>query len=250
MKPSVNIDQDRKAKYKVRVSLAAAILFFIGGFAVLIVGAVRQGRREPINDGLMMALFMGCMLLALVPCGLSWKDALRLETEKQTARYRDLPLGHLWGVGSSQVLEAVRDNGFQKVEDGYLHKQISTFGKGPICCYIRCVPTVTVADSLFSELQRMDRMMEENGREQAKKSDCLYLFLCKNSVTEGDKQSLREAAEGFLLRETVVPVSVFHTCLPVLVDEDTGEGWFLDMTKGISVYAYACRAIKKLFPGK
>ncbi len=235
-----------KRKREVQVVLAAAILVLLGAAGVLL----WQGRGGGGSTAGMVALILGCLVLVMALCTLSWGNAVHREVAGYVDRYNSLSMARLPGIGSRQAAETLRANGFREIEDGYLHKKDFTFGKDSILYYFRSVPTVTVADSMRAELPRLEQTLAEQGREQAEHSSCLILFLCKNGVTEEDRQSLYGASEEFKLQETVVPTSAVHTCLPVLVDEDTGEGWFLDMTKGISVYAYACRAMKKLFPGK
>ncbi len=242
--------RERKPKSR-RTVIAVMILgclLGIGGFGVLIAAAIMQDRGYGVNDGLVMLLSFGLMILSVAVLFSVLQDALRTDMEMLDKKYDARVLVRISGLGQAHVRELFLAQGFRDTGGGYLKRRFFTLAKDSIRYYVRCAPALDVGATLSAELQRFDRAAEE-GREGTKNL-CLYLFLYKSDITEVDRKRVQEASKGLLLGETVVPTKVFRSCLIILVDQDTGEGCFLDMSKGISVYAHACRRLKKYFPSR
>lgn len=235
-----------RTKGQVIAGLVLGIVLSLCGFAVLFTAASWQERGREVNDLLVFALFLGCMLLGLVSLFRILGDAIRLDVEERSGKYEALSLSRLQGLDRDKVLQTFRARGFLEMDGGFLTKKIFTPTKDSIRCFVRWASVPDVETALPGELQRLARIEGEDPK-LARKCMCACLFLAKPRPTPEDEAALRAAAEGFLLGETVVPVQVFHTAVIVLVDEETGEGRYLEQSKGISVYAHGCRLLKKLF---
>lgn len=240
----------REKKPKSRAAVIAIMVLGcalgVCGFGVLIAAAVLQDRGYEVNDGLYMLLFFGFMVLSIVVLFSVLNDAFRTDMERLEKKYDAESPARISGLSQTGVRKLFLAKGFQETGEGYSKRRFFTLAKDSIRYYVRCAPALEVNAVLSAELRRFDRTAEEN--REGNKNLCLYLFLFKSGVTREDWETVQQAAKALLLGETVVPTKVFHSSLPVLVDELTGEGRFLDMPKGISVYAHACRRLKKYFP--
>lgn len=235
-----------KSKGQVIAGLVLGIVLFLCGFAVLMTAAAWQEQGREVNDLLVFGLFLGCMLLGLVSLFRILGDAIRLDLEDRSGKYGAASLARLHGLDRDKVLQTFRARGFLEMDGGFLSKKIFSPTKDAIHYFVRWVPVPDMETALPGELRRLARIEEEDPR-LARKCMCACLFLSKPRPAPEDETALRAAAEGFLLGETAVPVQVFHTAVIVLVDEETGEGRYLELSKGISVYAHGCRLLKKLF---
>lgn len=69
----------------------------------------------------------------------------------------------------------------------------------------------------------------------------------KEPKQRSKKTSQAHAGKAAIVAEKVFPSPTADTVIPVLVSKRTGEGKFLDMSKGVYVYAHGCRLLKRLF---
>lgn len=228
------------------LALGCALIIF--GIAFLFFCGYLQERGVDVPILVGLAGGFGSLILAVVLLYSILGECIVLDVEERSRRYEAQRLARLHNVGWGQVLEAFRAQGFRDAGEGYLERRLFTPAKDFIHYYVRCVPAEDVEAALSGELARFERLLEGD-QKAVKKNICLYLFLYKDRVTEADEKPLQEADTAFLLGETVVPTRVFQTCVAVLADA-AGEGRFLDMSKGISVYAHACRRLKKYFPSR
>lgn len=235
-----------KSKGHVIAGLILGTALALCGFGVLLAAALWQERGRKVDDLLVFALFLGCMLLSLAVLFRVLGDAIRVDCEERGAKYEAVPLARLQGLDRERVLDAFLAQGFQEQDGGFLRKKFFSLSKDAIHCFVRWVPVLDVETALAGELQRLARVEMEDPKLR-RKCMCAFLFLAKSHSTQADEAALRAASADFLMRETVVPSQVFHTALPILVDEEAGEGRYLDMSTGISVYAHGCRRLKKMF---
>lgn len=188
------------------------------------------------DDLICIVVMFGLMLLGIVLLVSTLKDEIILDVERQRVKYSEQPLTVLQKMDQARLNTVFQHEGFQK-EGLVWHKRRFSWSKDMIH-YYGCY--------LFDE-QAVNRLDDLETPQMAKKCMCVFLFLASQGMTPEDETTLRERAMSFLMQETLVPCRVVHTCIPVLVDERTGEGYFLEYSKGISVYAHGCRLLKKYF---
>lgn len=173
----------------------------------------------------------GCRALAS-----TLKDEIILDAQRQHVKYSEQPLTVLPRIDQARVHAVFQNAGFQK-EGLVWHKRRFSWSKDVIH-YYGCY----VLDE--QDINRLDGLETP---QMAKKCMCVFLFRPVQGMTPEAENTLRERAMSFLMQETLVPCRVVHTCIPVLVDERTGEGHFLEYSKGISAYAHGCRLLRKCF---
>lgn len=208
----------------------------LGGL-LLLLGLISPLILQMFADDLICIVVMfGLMLLGIVLLVSTLKDELALDFERQCVKYAKQPLIALPNLDQERVHAVFQNAGFQK-EDLVWHKRRFSWSKDVIHyygCYVLDEQDINRLDGL--ETPKMEN-----------KCMCAFLFRPVQEMTAEEETTLRESAMSFLMQETLVPCRVVHTCIPVFVDEKTGEGYFLEYSKGISVYAHGCRLLRKCF---
>lgn len=241
-------ERKRKSKKVAYGIFALGVVLFLCGFAVLIVGAFKQSQGQRVDGGRMCLLAFSPMILSVILQSAVLKDTMVIAAEEESERCKNTPLSHLKIGSQGEVLEAFQRMGFREMDGGYLTRKISTFWKGSIHSYVRCVPGAELLETVREELQRID--LTTQTEKVGNKCVCFYLFLSKSGVSDTDLDELREIAADFLIRERVSSASIVHTCIPVLLDTVEKRGYYLDHSKGIAVYAYGCRRLQTWFSQK
>lgn len=235
----------RRSKRVVKkIEIVSVLLLFVSIALLLVCGFLKDnGFGDFWWPAVGIIGFFSCDFLALFLLCRVLPDALLYDAEKKSKQYDALNLSRLENMSAKHIREKLLEHKFEETEGGYLRKKIFTFLKDSICYYVRSTASIDLKSTVDQEMKVIDKIDEKS------KNLCFLLFIYKNDLCESDYQTLREISKVFILNETVVPVSYCHTSVIVLIDNETGEGQFLDINsrRSISVYAYGCRLIKKYF---
>ena len=234
-----------KSKTTVRVIISLAVLLFAASFAFIIVcGLLKdQGYGDfwwPLVG--LCGFFISDILALILLVGIM-RDALQHDLKDKSRLYDAAAFSYLSAVSPDAVRERFIAHRFTKAPEDLLRRKMFSLTKDSICYYVNCRPAENIEAALAEEFQCFNELNEPS------KNVCLLLFLYKNQPTAADDALLRETARTFILSETLLPVQTFQTCVLVLVDTATQQGRYLEVQhKGsISVYAHACRLLKKYF---
>ena len=232
-------ERKRKSKKEVRIRMVLGIAFGLGMFFALGIAAFIQGRGGTPNFFVVMGSFLLCGALSLILLLSIFQDAVDWEIEEKQEKYSKQPLTRLPNLSRERLDEVLQAAGFQQKDGAWYSRRFSWAKAGCILHYYAYCATTE---------EDMERILWLDAPRLASKNLCLFLFLCREQVTPEDETYLRGHATSFILDETVVPTQGrIHTCIPVLLDETGGEGWLLELSKGISVYAHGCKFLRKLF---
>lgn len=187
------------------------------------------------GDIVCLAVMFGLMILGVTLLVSTLKDEVALNFERQRTQYTQQPLTVFSNIDQGRINAVFQHEGFQK-EGLVWHKRCFSWSKDLIHYY-----------GCLCEEQVVNWLEELETPPMAQKCMCVFLFRIAQGITPEDKTALRAQAISFLMQETLIPCRVAHTCIPILIDETTGEGYFLEYSKGIAVYAHGCRLLKRYF---
>lgn len=232
-------ERKRKSKREVRVRQLLGIVFFLGGFLAIAIAAFIQDQGGTPNFFVVMGFFLLCDVVSIVLLISTLKDEIDSEIEEKKTKYANLPLTRLLNLNRERLDAVFQAAGFRQKDGAWYSRRFSWAKAGCIVHYYAYCATT-------EEDVKWALCLDEP--KFASKNLCLFLFRCRKQLTSEDEYFLRNVTTSCILNETVIPSQRrIHTCIPVLLDETEGEGWFLELSKGISVYAHGCKFLRKLF---
>lgn len=239
------MDKKVKSKTILRMVIIAATLLFVSSFAFIIVcGLLKDyGYGDFWWPLVGLVGFFACAVLTLILLLSIMNDALLYDMEDKNNQYDAADFSLLSNVSPAAVQKQLTAHRFTESSEGFLHRKIISLTKDCISYYAKCLPVKELEAALEEEFQRFDAL------DKTAKNVCLLLFLYKAHPTAADFSLVRETAKTFLISETLLPVHSFQTCVLILVDLSSEQGSYLAIQRkgSISVYAHACRLLKRYF---
>lgn len=234
--------KDRKPKSKKQVIAAEAIAcvsFLLGMVCIFIPGILSDENGHYENGWVFALIFLGLMILAIVLLVSVMPDAIAMEVEGKYQKYNASGLGNLKNIRKDRVVEIFKKHRFRETDSGFYRKKSFCFLKDSICYYLAQTDAWDLMESSNAVMDQLDAIGEKSA------NICVFLFLYRPQVTKAEKALVREMASALLAEETVIHSSSYATVIPILVDTAAGTGYYLNKTKGITLYAYGCRLLKK-----
>lgn len=113
--------------------------------------------------------------------------------------------------------------------------------KKPECIFIPQL-NYSLEHTIQRELHKFDSF-EKKGR-----NFCLLLFVYLDEAGEAEKKQLLEIEKQFITFEAINPYAA-ATVLVIAIDSSMHTGYLLDIGNGksITLYAHACKLLKKIF---
>ncbi len=219
--------------------LFAGTALFALGMLCLLVPAFLDGINGQ-KVWLVIALFVALMAAALVVWFRVLPDAMVLEYEAKRQKLGKAPLSTLPNAQKAHIQQLLVRLGFEETPSGLYRKRHPSGLKDAFWYYVALADSTVLTDTSDALLSQMEA---DHGRPERA---CLIAFLYKTGITGEDRQTLRTMACSLLsLERTLGGLAGFNIFLPVLADAMTGQGCYLDQPKGITLYAYGCRFLKK-----
>lgn len=231
----------RSRKQIIATEAIACISFILGIIAILIPGILSDENGHCENGWVFFLLSLGLMILSIVLFVSVMPDAMVLELEKKYQKYNASNLTSLKNIRKDQVKEIFKKHRFRETDSGFYRKKTFCFLKDSICYYLAQTDAYDLLEASNAVMDQLDAVGEKS------KNICVFLFLYRPQITTADKALLREMASALLANESVVPSSAYATVIPILVDTAAGTGYYLEKSKGLTLYAYGCRLLKKHF---
>lgn len=233
-----------RSKKQVTIIQTIVLILFFASFGVLITcGILKDNGYGDFWWPLVgMVGFFALDLSALAMLIIFRKDIITHEVESKEKKIDALPLQSLTGLFPDNVQTRLIEHHFKDVGDGFLRKKVFSALKDSICYYVKCIDSIPLQDVVE---QTMDAVSNRN----ESGSVCLLLFVSKKDIQESDLDAIRDLSKIYLIEETTMPMPVWQSCIPVMIDSSTNEGRFLD-TMGkypVSVYTHGCKFLKHIF---
>lgn len=233
-------DKKPKTQKEMRFWMIAEITLIVIFCANLIIAKyVSNGQKE--TERLLLLLVLIPLILGLAIAIYILPYSIDFEIEKASKKYDKAQLCPLKNVGKRNVIQIFRKNGFRETEDGFYKKKKFTFAKDTIYYYLALVETNDLCTAAEQILARIDKI------DHKKHCVCTIIFFYVPEITEKDELFVRNMSSAFLTDETVLHPKVYSTVIPILVSLNAETGKYLESRRGISVYAYGCRLLRKYF---
>lgn len=230
-----------RSKNRVRAMEGAAVGLLALGFLVFLIPALLSDENGHYENGWLFAAAGTALLVAALAALLRvLPDALMLEFETKQKKLEGASLSVLPRADKARIGQLLAQQGFEETAGGLYRKKQRAALKDGFWFYLA-----------FEDVGSLDEACDDLARRLEADHDqpapvCLIAFLYKPGVTEEDRQTLKFMASSTVSMErTLGGLASFNQLLPVLVDASTGQGVYLDEAKGISLYAYGCRFLKK-----
>ena len=229
-----------KTKKQVLIWEGLGLGAFVLGFVFILIPALLSDEEGHYEHGwIFLLLCFAFLILSVVILIHIFPEAAAIEAEEKLKRYTGMQLFPLENAGKMNVIHTFQKHGFRETPEGFYRKKKFSFWKDRICYYLACADTAdsrAAADSVFSRI--------EASGEKAK-NVCILLFLYLPQITKSDEAFVKDISSCLLIEETVLPQSEYVSMVPVLVEAETGRGRYLKKDRGISLYAYGCRMLRK-----
>lgn len=239
------MDEDEKELRKAKVMAVSAIILEICGFASFVGAAVMQKRGIPdsIILPVVVIAFFGCSFAAIFLLIKAAPELMTADIKKIDRKYDSCRPEQLAGMDKQSIRQKLLQHKFLATEEGYYRKRKFSFLKDSVSYYVRITEDVNLQTAINREMDRFDKISGKG------KNFCLILFVNMDAVGEREIESLKQAGKTFIAMETVLNPNLEETVIPVLIDQNSDTGFFLDIGKGhiISLYSHGCKMLKKIW---
>lgn len=238
------MEEKRSVKKAMIMSVIAIVLILIA-FSCLIVAAVMQerGYADEVVIPVALAGFFGGNVIAIVLLFKAYPALLRSDCARMEARYAGKELTCMSFPARESLAQIFISGGFQYIQEGYYRRKKLSFLKDSVCYYVRMTEDTDIENALRREIERLYQM------ERREKNLCLLLFVYMDEIGESDKELLKELGKNTIVMESVLNPNISMSVLLIAIDRRRDTGYYMEIGKhgGITLYAYGCRMIGKLF---
>lgn len=235
----------RKSKKCINVIFLISVVLFVCSFSFLIICRLLKtyGYGNFWWPYIGSTSFFVCNIVALLLLLSIWKDAASYEKEEKSQKQETLPLSQLKNLSRSSIEQTLFLQKFMYRKDGYFRKKIWSLLKDDLCYYIRIAVSSDILYTVKEEFDRFNHIKEKS------RNICLILFIYVNHLDEQNIKELRKISNRIILTDMVFPAQFCFSNVSVLIDSTTNEAYFIDIPQktNLSLYAYGCRFIKKIF---
>lgn len=233
----------RSKKQVITIEIIATILLFASFAALIVCGMLKDNGYGDFWWPL--AGMIGFFVFALSSLALLIfirKDAIACEIEAKEKRIDALPLHNLQGLFPGSIQARLLEHKFEDVGDDFFRRKVFSAAKDSICYYAKCFDSIPIKD-VFAQAMEDIQQKNESG------NVCLLLFVSQRVVLESDLEDMRNLSKYYLVTETTIPMPGWQSCVPILINSSTSEGFFLDTNKkySLAVYTYGCKMLNRIF---
>lgn len=142
------------------------------------------------------------------------------------AKYTVQTLTKIDNITREAVESALISSGYKVDEHGYYYKYAFSLLNDAIRYAVRIVEEDSVSKAYIAERERAEQML------YGMNNDCFILMIFSNQVSESEKKELLDVAQTDIAILSVIKDHKYsNTFLPVLIDRNSGTGFFLEMKK-------------------
>lgn len=223
--------------------------FFIGmGLICIIivltfVGVVFQNTNIPWFTPVLIGSILALGIVSVILLVKNLPYIMLDEAIKMDNQYDSQELQRLSLSGINNMKNKFLENGFTLDEDGwYFKKKFSALKDSVSYC-------VKFAEGNNIE-KIVDWQLDHINMDTKKGSNfCLIIFAYMDKIIEEDKATVKDYGINMIVSENALDPYKQMNLIVVAVDKTDETGWFMDIGNKhkISLYAYGCRLIKKMF---
>ncbi|MDO4454973.1 MAG: hypothetical protein Q4B90_10865 [Eubacteriales bacterium] len=217
-----------------------SLIFFLLSVILFIVGLKMNWNEKITVICCLILIFIGLKLFfnnisyALLDEGIQTEEKYKRQELKQ------------FSFSSIHTLKKILiENNFLQQENGWLFKKKFSFFKDAISYYVKFCDSSNVEETVDWQVEHIDESKLKG------KSFCFILFVGMDTVTKETKEAIKSYGISRII-DTVLDPYTNITFILVALDKTSGKGWYMDINQkhGISMYAYGCRFLQKMFPSK